>query len=117
MIALFVAVEGGLAEFGLGGFGQVEMYRSGERSPFMGPKVSGSIGGSGGSFKDGLWIKAAADGTLTELGGKVAAEATLRTPRGDSLNAPVDEMGFNLLPEPPKPQRGPRLKAYRGAAP
>lgn len=110
-----VAVDGGLAEFGLGGFAQIEMYHSGEWSLFMGPRVGGSIGGSGASFKDGLWVKAAADGTITELGGRVSADATLRTPRGDSLNAPVDDMVFNLLPEPPKPQRGPRIKAFRGA--
>ncbi len=109
-----VQVDGALVEFGLGGFGQVEMYRSGEWSLFMGPKVSGAIGGSGGSFKDGIWVKAQANGTITELGGKVAADASMGA-SGHTLNAPVDEMVFNLLPEPPKPKRGPAMRSYRGA--
>lgn len=112
-----LGVDGALAEFGLGGFAQVEMYRNGEWSLFMGPRAGGSIGGSGGTLKDGIWVKAAADGTITELGGKIAAESTMRLPGGESISAPVDEMVFNLLPEPPKPVRGPRLKAFRGAIP
>ena len=112
----FIGADGALAEFGLGTFGQVEMYRKGDWSLFAGAKVSGSVGGSGGSLKDGIWIKGSADGTIGEVGGKIAAETTMRTPEF-SVNSPADEMVFNLLPEPPKPKRGPAIPAYRGAIP
>jgi tetratricopeptide (TPR) repeat protein len=112
----FIGADGALAEFGLGTFGQVEMYRKGDWSLFAGAKVSGSVGGSGGSLKDGIWIKGSADGTISELGGKIAAETTMRTPEF-SVSSPADEMVFNLLPEPPKPKRGPAIPAFRGAIP
>jgi tetratricopeptide (TPR) repeat protein len=104
--------SGALAEFGLGGFAELEISRKGGYTIFAGAKGSASAGGMGGSVKSGLYISGRSNGEVTEIGGKVSV-GTSAGAAGPSISKSVDDMTFNLLPTPPRPARGPSLGTFR----
>ncbi len=62
-----------------------------------------------GGIKSGLYIEGD-NGGVRELGGRVGLDA--KAGFGKLSTSASDDMKFNLLPEPPKAPRGPRLKTF-----
>jgi len=94
----------------MGGIASIEIGRKGDYSVFAGARMeaSGPLGASGG-IKSGLYLEGDNAG-VTEFGGRVGIEG--KAGYGKFSKSGSDDMKFNLLPEPPTPPRGPRLKSF-----
>jgi hypothetical protein len=97
-------------ETALGGFASVEIGRKGDYSVFAGARGEASAPGLSGGVKSGLYLEGDSGG-VTGMGGRVNMSAKAGISK---LSASAgDDMKFNLLPETPRPSRGPRLSPYR----
>jgi tetratricopeptide (TPR) repeat protein len=94
----------------LGGFASLEVGRRGDYSIFAGARGDASAPGLSGGVKSGLYLEGDAGG-VTGMGGRVNISGSAGV--GKLSRSGGDDMKFNVLPETPRPSRGPRLSAYR----
>lgn len=94
----------------LGGFASLEVGRRGDYSVFAGARGEASAPGLSGGVKSGLYLEGD-NGGVTGMGGRVNLSG--KAGAGKFSQSAGDDMKFNLLPETPKPSRGPRLRSYR----
>ena len=109
-------LPGGLAEFSLGGFAQVDMKWGGEWSVFAGFGGSAGAAGFGGQEKAGMYIKGNVQDGATELGGRVGFDQQSKF-GGTAITNSGEPMDFVIIPAPKAPKLGPGLKGYRNLEP
>jgi hypothetical protein len=109
-------LPGGLAEFSLGGFAQVDMKWGGEWSVFAGFGGSAGAAGIGGQEKAGMYVKGNVQDGATELGGRVQFDQQTKL-GGTAITKSGESMDFVIIPAPKAPKLGPGLKGFRNLEP
>lgn len=108
-------LSAGIAEFGAGPFGEVEIEREGDVTVFVGASAGGGAGPTSGAVKAGSFVTMSREG-IKNAGVKVETDAKV-TARiaGISASAVTTEELFKVsfAPSVPARPRGPLLKQFR----
>ena len=84
----------------------------GDYSIFAGARGEASMPGAGGGIKSGIYLEGDESGEVTGFGGRVQLSG--KGGVGPLSKSAEDDMRFNLLPDAPKPPRGPGLRVFEG---